>query len=354
MTWLRLILFPFCLLYSLIILIRNKFFDWGVLPSVSFDLPVISVGNLSTGGTGKTPHAELIIRLLQPKYKIALVSRGYKRKTSGLVVASPGCTASQIGDEPLQFYKKFPGLLVVVHEKRRKAIEYIRENYKEINLVIMDDGYQHRYVKPGLNLLLTEYYKPFFNNFILPCGNLREAKSASKRAHALIVTKTPKVFSPLDKRFFLRKLNRYQLTNIFFSFIRYGDWKPLDKSTPPKGEESYRTIFLFTGIANTSAFEEYLRGHSDELIIIKHSDHYQFKEADLFNLKKRFRDTFSGSKAVVVTEKDAMRLQEERLSKIIKHIPVYYVPIEVDLHEDDRLQFIEMLDNYLTKQPGNK
>ncbi len=347
MTWLRIFLFPFCLLYGLITWLRNKFFDWGLLPSKTFDIPVISVGNLSTGGTGKTPHAEFLIRMLQDEYTIALVSRGYKRKTRGLVVAGPDSTSRDIGDEPLQIYQKYPDTLVVVHEKRRQALEYLRHHHPAINLIIMDDGYQHRYVTPGLNLLLTEYYKPFFSNYLMPCGNLREFKSGAARAHALVITKTPKVFSPLDRRFFLRKLSPFRMGTTYFSFIRYGQWKPLDESTPQKGSTTFRDLFLFTGIANASALEEYLKKHSDELHVIKHSDHHQFRESDLRKLKQQFRDTFGSSKAVVVTEKDAMRLQDEKLRKIIRHLPVYYIPIEVDLHDEDKEPFLNMVREYL-------
>lgn len=351
MNLLQLLLLPLCLLYGLITKIRNKLFDWGVLSSRSYPLPVISLGNLSTGGTGKTPHAELLIRMLQPRYSIALVSRGYKRKTRGLEVATSESTAAQIGDEPLQIYKKFPGILVVVHEQRVQAMDYIQQHHPHINLVILDDAFQHRFVKPGLNLLLTEYYKPFFQNHILPCGTLREARSGASRAHSLIVTKTPKVFSPLDRRFFLKKLNPFPQDKIFFSYIQYGNWLPLDEASTPPPESQYRTLFLFTGIANTAALQEHLKTFCHELLTIAHADHHQFSENDLHELKMKYRQTYGGSKAIVITEKDAMRLQDENLRKMIRCLPVYYIPIEVDFHDSDREAFLEMVERFLSRFP---
>jgi tetraacyldisaccharide 4'-kinase len=350
MTWIRVILFPFCWLYGVITWLRNKFFDWGVLPSEEFDVPVISVGNLSTGGTGKTPHVEYLIRLLQEDYHIAVVSRGYKRKTSGLVVATPDSTAADIGDEPLQIARKFPKVLVVVHGKRRKAIRFIREKHPEIDIVLMDDGFQHRYVQPGLNLLLTEYYKPFFQNFVLPCGNLREFKKGSRRANALIVTKTPKVFSPLDRRFFLKKLDRFKLPKIFFSYIQYGDWVPFHDDESLQEKTGFKTVFLFTGIANTSALEEHLKEQCEELHLLRHPDHHQFTESDILKLKKQFRETYSGSKAVVITEKDAMRLQQPELREALKSLPVYYIPIEVAFHDQDRAGFRDLVSRSINKK----
>ncbi|MEE4176139.1 MAG: tetraacyldisaccharide 4'-kinase [Bacteroides sp.] len=345
----RLLLLPFCLAYGFIAWIRNKLFDLGVIRSVSYDVPLISFGNISTGGTGKTPHVEYLVEFLRHDFRVAVLSRGYKRKTRGFLIAQPDHKASQVGDEPLQICRKFPDIVVAVHERRRKGIKKILEQYPDVNLIILDDGFQHRFVKPGLNLVLTEYYKPFFHNFLLPCGNLREPKKGIKRAHALIVSKTPIVFSPLDRNYFLRKLEKYKLENVFFSTIHYESWQPLVPETPNPCK-SYKTIFLYSGIANTSALEEHLKRDCQELIVKRFPDHYQFSPRDLQNLRKTFKDTFSKSKAIVVTEKDAMRLQEAGLMKELQGLPVYFIPIRVRFQNHDHEDFQKLVKAYLSAQ----
>ncbi len=342
----RLLLLPFCLIYGFITWIRNKLFDWRLLPSKSFSIPVISLGNLSTGGTGKTPHVEYLVNYLRENYNMAVLSRGYKRKTRGFLIAGPNHTANEIGDEPLQICRKFPDIIVAVHERRRKGIEKIMEMHPEVNLIILDDAFQHRFVKPGLNLLLTEYYKPFFNNFILPCGNLRELKKGARRAHALIVSKTPRVFSPLDRKYFLEKLNKYQLEKVFFSTVEYGPWVPLLPECK-KNTTGYKTIFLFSGIANTSSIEEHLKRNCQELIVKKFPDHYQFSARDLEKLRQEFKDTFGRDKAIVVTEKDAMRLQQKVLLDKLKGLPVFFIPIKVVFHNGDQEKFEKLVDGFL-------
>lgn len=343
----RLLLLPFCLLYGLGTWVRNKLFDWGILPSRNFSVPVISLGNLSTGGTGKTPHVEYLVNFLKENYKVAVLSRGYKRKTRGFLFVSPPHRASEVGDEPLQICRKYPEIVVAVHERRRKGIERILQMHPEINLIILDDAFQHRYVKPGLNLLLTEYYKPFFNNYIMPCGNLREPKSGVKRAHALIVSKTPTVFSPLDRKYFLNNLEKYKLDHVFFSTIEYGDWIPLVSDCIAR-KENFKTIFLYSGIANTSAIEEHLKRNCQDLIVKRFPDHYQFSLKDLKVLRKEFRDTFGSSKAIVVTEKDAMRLKEPELLRELKGLPVYYIPIKVVFHNQDKRGFENLIKGFLS------
>jgi tetraacyldisaccharide 4'-kinase len=342
----RLLLFPFCLLYGLVTWVRNKLFDWGILPSRNFSVPVISLGNLSTGGTGKTPHVEYLVNFLKKNYKVAVISRGYKRKTRGFMIVTPIKSASEVGDEPLQICRRHPDIVVAVHERRRKGIERILQMHPEISLIILDDAFQHRYVKPGLNLLLTEYYKPFFNNYILPCGNLREPKSNVKRAHALIVSKTPAVFSPLDRKYFLKKLEKYKLEHVFFSTIEYGKWVPLTADCHSE-KPNLKTIFLYSGIANTSAIEEHLKRNCQELIVKRFPDHYQFSIKDLKVLRKEFRDTFGSSKAIVITEKDAMRLKEPELLRELKGLPVYYIPIKVVFHNQDKQGFEKLILGFL-------
>ncbi len=349
MVFFRLFLLPFALLYGMAVFFRNLLFDSGLLPSKQFAIPVISVGNLRTGGTGKTPHAEYLMRLLKDQYRVALLSRGYKRKSKGFEVAGPGSGINDIGDEPLQMHKKFPDIVVAVHEKRSKGIKLILKKFPDVDVVILDDAFQHRYVKPGLNLLLTGYYKPFFNDFLLPVGNLREAKCRAKRADALIITKTPPVLSPLDRRFFLKKLKRYKVEPVFFSTFRYMDFLPLTGSSSPKPPKSIKSIFLLTGIANTKALEEHLKTKCKELHVHKYRDHHQFTEKNLAVLRRHFEETISYSKIIVTTEKDAMRLQNPTLIRELTGLPVYYLPVEVVFHDTDKQRFDKLVFDFLAR-----
>ncbi len=328
---------------------RNLLFDWGVLPSESFDIPVISIGNLSAGGAGKTPHVEYLVYLLKNRYHIAVLSRGYKRKTLGYRVVKADSTVKEAGDEPLQMARKFPDVRVAVDEDRRRGIHHLLKDYPDINLVILDDAFQHRYVKAGFNLLLTGYYNPFFRNFLLPVGNLREAKFRAKRADAVIVTKTPKVFSPLDRRYFLKKLNPYRLKKVFFSRLTYQPWVPLKPETPDPPRSKPKTIFLLTGIARTEALEEHLKTRCKELFVHKYRDHHQFTPANLKKLQAHFHKTIGQDKVVITTEKDAMRLYDSGLSKYLKDMPVYYIPVRVYFQDQDKERFGRMIFRFLER-----
>ncbi len=345
MNFLKIFLLPFAILYGLIVFCRNKLFDWGLLKSKSFKVPVIGVGNLSAGGTGKTPHVEYLIELLSKDYNIAILSRGYKRTTKGYLKVNKNSTSKEVGDEPLQISKNFPEITVAVDEKRVRGINKLLRDNPKIQLVILDDSFQHRYVKPQINILITEYFKMFYNNYLLPIGTLRESKAQTKRADAMIVSKTPEVFSPLDRRIILKKLAKYKVKNIFFSYIKYKTWEPITKAAKQNPKQKAKTIFLLTGIANPSALEEQLKRHSEELYSYHYSDHYNFTENNLLKLKQHFNDKFSGSKVIVTTQKDAMRLYKPELMEIIKDLPVYTVPMQIDFHEKDKISF----DNFIKK-----
>lgn len=354
MNLFRILLFPLSLLYGSIIWLRNKFFDWGILPSRSFDHPLIGIGNLSTGGTGKTPHIEYLIQLLKPFFRVATLSRGYKRKTHGFKYAGPKSRVRDIGDEPLQMWLKHPDTYVAVCENRRKGIKRIVKANPDNEVILLDDVFQHRYVKPGLNILLTDYHRIFTRNYVLPTGNLREFRHGVKRADALVVTKTPGVFSPLDRKLILNELSPYKIKNIFFSYIKYGKWIPVNKKAKEARMKEAKTIFLLTGIANPVPLGEHLKRLCTDLKIFRFSDHHQFTSKDLGKIRNKFNETFSGSKAIITTEKDSMRLRNPELIKILEDIPVYYVPIEVDFHQSDKKSFNKMVMDYMKLQYPKK
>ncbi|MBW6479439.1 MAG: tetraacyldisaccharide 4'-kinase [Bacteroidales bacterium] len=354
MNFLRILLFPLSMIYGTITWLRNKFFDWGVLPSRSFDHPLIGIGNLSTGGTGKTPHIEYLIQFLKPWFRVAILSRGYKRKTRGFKYAGPKSRVRDIGDEPLQMYLKHPETFVAVCENRKKGVKKILEIHSRNEVILLDDIFQHRYVKPGLNILLTDYHKIFTRNYVLPTGNLREFRQGAKRADALVVTKTPGVFSPLDRKLILDELSKYQIKNIFFSYIKYGKWKPVNKKAREARMQKAKTIFLITGIANPVPLGEHLKRLCTDLKVFRFSDHHQFTSKDLEKIKEKYSETFSGTKAVITTEKDTMRLRDPKLIKILENIPVYYVPIEVDFHQSDKKAFNKIVMDYMKLQYPKK
>ncbi len=348
MNLLRILLFPLALLYGSVVWLRNKFFDWGILPSKSFAHPLIGIGNLSTGGTGKTPHIEYLIKLLSSSYKVATLSRGYKRKTRGFNFATPQSRVRDIGDEPMQIYSRYPDTFVAVSECRRKGVENILKHNPMNQVILLDDVFQHRYVKPGLNILLTDYHKIFTNNYLLPTGNLREPRKGARRADALIVTKTPSVFSPLDRKLIMRSLEKYGLHKVFFSYIKYSNWHPITHVARQQNLQKAKTIFLLTGIANPTPLGEHLKRLCLDLKVFRFADHYQFKPADILKVTENFDATFSGTKAIITTEKDSMRLKDPDIMELIKNYPVYYVPIEVDFHERDKEGFDKMVHSFLS------
>ncbi len=334
MNILRIIVFPFSLIYGLIMVFRNKMFDWGILPSDTFNVPVIIVGNISTGGTGKTPHTEYLIEMLYNKYNVAVLSRGYKRNTKGYIEAKPQSNVSDIGDEPFQLYKKYKdNIILSVDEKRKRGIKNLLKSYPGIDVILLDDGFQHRYVKPALNILLTDYRNLFTEDFILPTGNLREFRSSAKRADLIIVSKTPDIFSPIDKDILLNKLKKFKTKPILFSYIDYGELQPVNSKCKNNKISKIKSIVLLTGIANPSSLEEHLKKISDELYMLKYPDHHRYTKKDIDQIVAFYEDIFSGDKAIVTTEKDLMRLKEPAYMDALAEIPLYYIPIKIKFHE---------------------
>ncbi|MBN1252067.1 MAG: tetraacyldisaccharide 4'-kinase, partial [Bacteroidales bacterium] len=265
---LRKLLFPLSIIYGIIISFRNFLFDINFLKSKEFNIPVISVGNITAGGTGKTPHVEYLISILSSKYKIAILSRGYKRKTKGFVLADTSPNSEKIGDEPAQIKNKFPDTIVAVDEKRVNGIKNLLIN--NLDAIILDDAYQHRYVKPGLSILLIDFNRPISNDFLLPAGNLREHRKAQKRADIIIITKSPNNIKPIDIGLLSKKINPEYYQKIFFTNLIYGKLQSVFSKTIQSpsdfliGSNIY-TIVVFTGIAYTKPFLEYLNNYSKDI-----------------------------------------------------------------------------------------
>ncbi|PKP29988.1 MAG: tetraacyldisaccharide 4'-kinase [Bacteroidetes bacterium HGW-Bacteroidetes-17] len=353
MNIIRIILFPVACLYGFFMTFRNKLFDWGILPSESFNIPIISVGNLSYGGTGKTPHIEYLIRLLQNNFKIATLSRGYGRKSSGFVLANKKSTYFDIGDESLQYKQKFDKIEVCVDAYRRRGIKILKNLFPKLGCILLDDAYQHRFIKPGLSILLTDYHKLFVNDYPIPTGTLRECRSGFKRADIIIVTKTFSVFSPITKRRITELIKPLRHQKLYFSYVKNGDFVPIPGVKQITERARYNTILLFAGIANLYPLQEYLKTFCSELITMNFPDHHRYTSKDIEKIKHTYAEIFSRNKIIITTEKDAMRIIKTDLIKQISELPVYYTPIEIKFHAGGETEINNQILEYVKTHPGN-
>ena len=344
---LKILLLPITLLYSLISMFRNLLYDLGILRSKSFDFPVISIGNLSVGGTGKTPHIEYVLNELKGRYKMAVLSRGYKRKTSGFRIVGADDDVTTVGDEPYQIFKKFKNVIVAVDEKRRRGIEKLKELNIPPKLILLDDAYQHRAVKPGLNILLTDYTKPYTDDMPLPSGRLRESRRGAKRADIIVVTKSPEVLSPLEIRRLVSIMNPEPYQKVFFSFIEYQNFVPLNDAARRvidqwKSLGKY-SIILVSAIANSNPLLLHLKRHTTDVKSLPYRDHHFFTPKDYEEIKQTFNDLFSNKKAIVITEKDAVKIDLEQFEEI----PLFVLPIKIKFHEHGELDFISEIKEHV-------
>lgn len=315
MNLLRKILFPFAILYGFITSIRNFLFDKGILKSYSFDIPIIAVGNLSVGGTGKTPQIEYLIRLLSPNYKIATLSRGYRRKSKGFVLADSTCNAEILGDEPFQFYKKFSNIQVAVDADRKNGIEQLLSQSEKPEIILLDDAFQHRKVKAGFYILLTSYGDLYSDDFMLPTGNLRESKKGAKRADLIIVTKCPEILSLDEQNKIKSKLNIASTQELYFSFIDYDEFIYSEDKSMKVSEIKNVDKLLLAGIAKPNPFFAYLQSENDEKLV--YSDHHHFTENDINYIKNK-----SKNKIIITTEKDFVRLKGSIPSNQLFYLPI--------------------------------
>ena len=350
MNYWRILLIPFSCLYGLAVRLRHLLFDIGVLKSESFPVPVIGVGNLSLGGTGKTPFVEYLVRLLSEENSIATLSRGYGRKTKGFLMAGPDCSYKEIGDEPMQYFHKFGNIITVaVDENRRNGIKQLLQMESKPDVVLLDDSFQHRYVKPGLSILLTDYHKLYTDNYLIPAGTLRDTVSAAKNADIIIVTKTDKVLSPFIRKEIIAKLRVKPEQQLFFSYITYGKFIPFPGVRKHDDENKLSSIILFSGIANAEPLIEHVRTLCNTLTIMQFSDHHAYKERDLLKIKMEFDDIFVKRKIILTTEKDAMRLINSPYFRLLENLPLYYIPIRVKIHKEGRLKFRNQIIEYVKK-----
>jgi tetraacyldisaccharide 4'-kinase len=345
MNLLRKILFPFAILYGFITSIRNFLFDKGIFKSYSFEVPVIAVGNLSVGGTGKTPQIEYLIRLLSPKYKVATLSRGYKRQSKGFVLADSTSNAEILGDEPFQFYTKFKDIQVAVDANRKNGIEQLLSQTDKPEVILLDDAFQHRKVKAGFYILLTSYGDLYSDDFMLPTGNLRESRSGAQRANVVIVTKCPENLS-LDeqnkiKRFLLRRNGKGENQQLYFSYIDYDDSVYSEEKKMNVSEIKTVDKLLLAGIAKPNPFFAYLQSEKDEKLV--YPDHHHFTENDIREIENK-----SQNKIIVTTEKDFVRLKGS-----VSKEKLFYLPIRSSFLSEGE-NFDKTITNYVGASTRNR
>ena len=351
---LYILLYPISILYGIITFLRNKLYDWSIFKSTEFNTPIIVVGNLNVGGVGKTPHIEYLIRLLED-YKLATLSRGYKRQTSGFILADENSNAETIGDEPKQIQSKFSDVIVAVDEKRVNGIKQLKSLFPENQVILLDDAYQHRAVKPGVNILITDYSKLYIHDTILPSGRLREWAIGSNRADIIIVSKTPTVISPIDIRRIKEDLNPKPYQEVFFSYTKYGNLTSFAETCKNLAfsPADINSVLLVTGIAKPDSLYYYIKDNYQTVEHLKYGDHYLFQKEDIATIKNSFKDLYGNNKVIITTEKDIMRLSLPEIYNEIKDLPIFYIPIEICFHGNDKEEFDNKILKYVAANSRN-
>ena len=348
---------PLSWLYGIGVRVRNQLFELGILKSRSFDIPVIGVGNITVGGSGKTPHVEYLVRLLMDKVKVAVLSRGYKRETKGFLLANEGSTVSDIGDEPLQMSLKFPQILVAVDEDRCHGIDTLKatEETKDVDVILLDDAFQHRYVKPGINILLVDYHRNIKYDKLLPAGRLREPMDGKKRADIVIITKCPKDMRPMDYRVLTNDMGLLAYQSLYFTTLGYEDLRPLfgGNDIPLENlQEKAKHVLLLTGIASPQQMMVDLKPYCQDIHPLTFGDHHAFTETDIEEINKAF-DALPSPKLVITTEKDATRLATmEGLDDDVRH-NLFVLPVHVEFLLDQEESFTNKILSYVHKNSRN-
>ncbi len=347
-------LLPLSWLYGFGVSLRNRLFDLGVLPQQEFSIPVIDVGNITVGGSGKTPHVEYLVRLLRDKMKVAVLSRGYKRKSRGYVLATGETPMKDIGDEPFQMKRKFPDIYVAVDKNRRKGISRLTDDdaTRDVDVILLDDAYQHRYVKPGINILLVDYHRLIIYDKLLPAGRLREPMKGKNRADIVIVTKCPKDLKPMEFRVLTKALNLYPYQGLFFTCIDYDDLKPVFNKTQSLPNLSSVNALLLTGIASPRQMELDLKNRCRSITPLSFGDHHQFNERDAARISEAF-SRLPEPRIIITTEKDASRLEATPALTSEVRQALYVLPIRIRFMLDQEENFNHKIISYVRKNSRN-
>lgn len=345
----RILLSPFSLLYGIGVWLRNVSYDTGLLKATKFSIPVINVGNLSVGGQGKSPHVEYLVELLKPYIDVATLSRGYMRKTKGFRLAKYEDTAETVGDEPIQYKRKYKDLVVAVSESRNTGIPMILQHHPNVQTILLDDAYQHRAVTPGLNILLTQYSLPFTRDHLLPVGRLREWKKAYRRADIIIITKCPDKITQHDKDAMETEIEPFDHQKIYFSKYEYHSPYHFINTNHRLDLDKAHNILLISAIANTDYLLDYLEPRVDSIQHLEYEDHHIFTEEDLRYQKKVYDNMEGENNFILTTEKDAMRLEPYRQKFYEWGVQIYILPIKVKFLFDEQEKFNESIKDFLLK-----
>lgn len=347
MTIIRYILFPVSIIYWVTIKIRNFFFDINLIKSVKPEIKTICVGNITVGGTGKTPHTEYLINLLAQHTQLAVLSRGYRRKTKGYFEAKSASTATQVGDEPLQMKLKFPQITIAVDEDRTDGITQIQKNHPETKLILLDDAFQHRKITPGFSLLLTDYSNLIYNDVMIPTGHLRDSFAERRRANMVVVTKCPQNLNARQMQKISERLKLKPEQDVFFSYIKYGYAMPVFDSTGAKIKiDKTHRVFAISGIAKPTSFIEYLENSTNFVGKQVFSDHHSFTKTEIRTIFEPFCSNYANDVIIVTTEKDAARLRDIELPDAVKQ-RLYYLQIEVGFIDNQADKFNNKIIQYV-------
>ena len=342
--------------YGIVTGLRNELFNLHLLSSQEFDLPVISIGNITVGGTGKTPHTEYIAELLKSTIKVAVLSRGYKRKTRGFFIVEPTSKVRQVGDEPLQIKLKFNDITVAVDANRVRGIKRLLALPEKPGVILLDDAFQHQYVTPAVNILLTDYNRLITKDSLLPLGRLRESASNKSRATIIIVTKCPAEIKPIDERIITKELEIRPYQNLYFSRINYGPLLPVfsaDVIAPIVEMEEGLSVLMITGIANPASLREYIKLGSHDIHEMNFPDHHQFSSKDLDRMNAKFNTLSSTRKIIITTEKDMVRFRDlPAIPEIIRQ-NLYYIPLKISFLNNAGKEFDRKIFSYVKENKSN-
>lgn len=348
----RKILLPISSIYHIVLKIRHKLFDWGVLKAQRFDFPIICVGNLCLGGTGKTPMTEYLINLLKGQFRTATLSRGYGRKTKGFVLADDKANCETLGDEPMQYFRKFKDIQVAVDEDRSDGVQRLLCQVNPPEVILLDDAFQHRQIQTGLNILLTDYNCLYSEDFLIPAGTLRDIRSAAQRAEIIVVTKAPETLSDNDFKALKTRLKPNGDQKVFTSYMVYGDLIPLNETAKNINPNEADCAIALCGIAKPKPFVEEVRNRFGEVKELIFSDHHDFSAGDLEKIIKTYEGFGNRNAIIVTTEKDASRLMKNFYLCQFNNLPVFALPIETHFHQEET--FNSEIDTYVRRNTQDR
>lgn len=355
-----LFLYPASLLYGLIVFVRNRLYDYKMLKSKEFPFPVISVGNITVGGTGKTPHAEYLISKLQDDFNLALLSRGYKRNTKGFRFVSTEDSYKLVGDEPAQIKNKFPDITVAVDENRVHGIKHLKEQSpKAPDVIILDDAFQHRKLKPGLSILLVDYNQPMFHDHLLPYGRLRENRHEKRRANIIIITKTPKKLKPIERRILFKNLRLFPYQTLYFTRLKYGSLRPVSAGFTEQDVLNCLSgndlqVLIVSGIARPEDLIHYVKTEICSTVeSLTFPDHHAYSDSDIQKIVTKYKALNGKNKLVITTEKDYIRIKSFSLHDDFSQLPLVVLPIRVEFVGTEQEEFLKQIEKYVRKNKRN-